>query len=385
MVALGVHGAGAEPIRQIEVGKGHYLVSAPAGYENGHRPGVILALHGTNTRAADMMGIWGSLEAAARSLIVAPQNESVGWEDSDADFLAEVFEDLKRRYTFSSERVLLTGHSAGGAMALYVLYEAGFSATAVAVSANYLPPTITGEDIRARADVPIFYAVGREDVNHDRMRRALVLLRNNGAHVKMLTLEIGHVIQRGVIEEAAHWFAETCASRTAAVIDTARGEFEEGGAAIAMRALEGILEQEGYHSGDAVERARVLYGQASLSGNRALFAVRELIAAGKNVEAFDRLSELETKYAGCVWAREPASLRRSLQADPAVVRRLAIRASEARHREAWRLLEQAQKLIAEKQTGRARSVCRLLKEGYADLPQGQRAAVLLRNIEWSGD
>jgi predicted esterase len=370
--------------QQFEVLGGHYLVAAPPDYHTGDRPPLILALHGTNTDAEDMVGVWRTLDLPVPCLIAAPQNPSAGWQDAEAALIEETYRDLRQRFTFDVRRVLLTGHSAGGAMAMYMLYQRGFRATALATSANYLPPTVTREQVREHADVPLFYAVGRKDINHRRMREALVLLRTSGANVTVLPLDIGHVLQRGVIQQAALWFARVGDQRLGAVLDGVEPAFENGQPALAVRTLEEILEQQPYYSPQIIERARALYRSVTMPANHQLYEIRELIAAGQKIQAVERLARLEATYATCTWAETPARLRRRLEADPDVAELLRIHRRQQRCREAETLLADVKQLIAIDRPEQARAKCALLSERYGDLPQGRQAAQLLKKLDWTG-
>jgi len=380
-----VHPARGEPVERFEVPGGYYLLARPAGFEPGHRPPLIIALHGTQTTADDLLKLWSGLDRPFGVLIASPQNSSAGWEDGDAPFLQAVYRDIERRMSFDARRVLLTGHSAGGVMCFYMLYNAGYPASAVATSANYLPPTVTANDIRARSEIPVFYAVGREDLHHSRMHRASLLLRNNGTSVRILTLNIGHVIEPRVMQAAADWFIEVGDRQSAERLAQARRDLDEGKPAGAVRATEGIVEQRLYHSPDIVEAAQAIYTQAVGPGNSELYAIRRLISEGLGMEAYDRLLRLEQDYAGCAWVEEPIALRRDLAQSSEVERELTRRDRQEHRRKAQRILQDAHKQIDEQKYDRARALCRLLIERYADLPEGEQAVEIMESLQWKGD
>lgn len=380
-----VHPARGEPVERFEVPGGHYLLARPAGYETGHRPPLIIALHGTQTTADDLLKLWSGLDHPFGMLIVSPQNGSAGWEDGDALFLQAVYRDLEQRMSFDARRVLLTGHSAGGAMCFYMLYNAGFPVSAVATSANYLPPTVTANDIRARSEIPVFYAVGREDLHHVRMHRASLLLRNNGTSVRILTLDIGHVIEPRVMQAAADWFIEVGDRQSVERMAQARRDLNEAKPAGAARATESIVEQRLYHSPDIAEAAQAIYGQAVGPGNSELYAIRRLISEGRGIEAYDRLLRLEQEYAGCAWVEKPIALRRELARSSEVVRELTRRDKLEHRRKAQRILQDARKQIQERRYEQARALCRLLIERYAELPEGEQAVEIMKSLQWKGD
>jgi hypothetical protein len=227
-------------IERVELPHGYYWMAKPAETDPQTRYPLIVCLHGTETRAADILGFWLSLEAALPFILVAPQGIDAGWRESDLTFLQELRGQTEQTLGYDPQRVLLTGHSAGGAMAFHLLYVEDFPATAVAVTANYVPPTVTAELVKRRCDVPVFYAVGEADLNRPRMREGLHLLRRAGAHVTVQRPPIGHVLSRRIGQAALDWFAAACRETTQQVLDRARRDLDEGsrpGPAAALVAL----------------------------------------------------------------------------------------------------------------------------------------------------
>ena len=78
--------------------------------------------------------------------------------------------------------------------------------TAVAALANYGPPWITDEQVRARRHVPVFYAVGMADVNHERMREGIGRVRSAGGRVDLYRPTLGHVLDPTVAQAAVDWW-----------------------------------------------------------------------------------------------------------------------------------------------------------------------------------
>ena len=84
--------------------------------------------------------------------------------------------------------------SAGVCQAFHRLYVERVPVTAVAALANYLPPSITQEQIQAQRDIPVFYAVGRDDINHERMRAGIDPAPCRQRDVELYRPPIGHVL-----------------------------------------------------------------------------------------------------------------------------------------------------------------------------------------------
>ncbi|MFQ5492242.1 MAG: hypothetical protein ACE5GE_16120, partial [Phycisphaerae bacterium] len=234
--------------QRIDLPDGHYWLATPADLDPQQQYPLIICLHGTQTKSRDILDFWLSLDEKLPFILAAPQAVEAGWRETDLKFIHQFDAHLRQTVNYDPQRVLLTGHSAGGAMTFHLLYADNFQATAIAVTANYLPPTVTSRMVTARRDLPVFYAVGEADLNRPRMRDGLAILRGAGANVTVKRPSIGHVLSRDIGTGALRWFEDRCRRTVQRRIDAAKLDVEtiqEVGPAAAD--LEDILRNPNTH------------------------------------------------------------------------------------------------------------------------------------------
>lgn len=383
---LAVYGPTADgpAVERVELLHGYYWLAAPAGMDPQTRYPLVVCLHGTETRAADLMGFWLSLEADLPLIFVAPQGTDAGWRDTDLTLLAELTEHVAQTVPYDPGRVLLTGHSAGGAMAFHLLYVEGFPATAVAVTANYLPPTVTAAMIEQRRDVPLFYAVGEADLNRPRMRDGLNLLRGAGARVAVRRPPIGHVLSREIGQAALDWFGSVCRKSVERRLDEARAALGEGKRTYpgpAAAALEELLRQQQAHFPDQIALAADLLGRLQQSGQRALADARRLVHEDKPLEAREVLIDVERRYQPSSVAAEAQARRLEVEADPRVAQRLAAIDAQNAQRKADDLWRSVLLALADARVDDARRHCRSLLALYPETAPAADARRVLTELE----
>ena len=332
----------APDVERVELEHGFYWLATPDQADPRTRYPLIVCLHGTDTSAAEILSFWRSLEAGLPFIFIAPQAGSAGWCDTDLTFLEELVEQIAGSVSFDPDRVLLAGHSAGGAMAFHLLYVEEFAATAVAVTANYLPPTVTAEMVARRREVPLFYAVGEGDLNRPRMREGLHLLRGAGARVTVERPRIGHVLDPEVGQHALDWFSSACRKLIDRQLVEARLAAEAGREAYVgpqAAALEELLRQREAHFPDQIAVAGDLLAKLQQSGHRLLAEARGLALQSKPLEARDVLLAVERRYHPSSVAVEAKQRRLELEALPRVAQQLGARDEREARRKAddlWR-------------------------------------------------
>ncbi len=370
-------------------GGGFYWLRMPADYKSGDRAALAFCLHGTDDAAREAITFWAACGSRWETVWVAPQASDRGWSEADLPRLRQTWADVQNRITFDSDRVLLAGFSAGGAMAFHWLYREGFPATAVVTLANYLPPVVTADDVRRRRHVPVFYGVGTEDINHERMRSGLALLREQGVHVRLVRPPIGHTLSPMVGREAVAWFEELCREATRRRLDEAADALRRDPPAASGRAAvaaERILAQARWHDVENVRQAEALLAEATAWGREQLARADRLAAtdrrtgAGPAAEALAILREIEAAYAGASLAEQARTRRLALEADPSVRQAADQRQRRRREEEAMTLYLDVQRLVAAGRFDEARQTCRILTSTYADTPAADHARALLPKL-----
>jgi predicted esterase len=370
------------PVQKLELPGGACWLALPADYDPQVQYPLIVCLHGTETRAEDILGFWLSLDAELPFLFVAPQGVDAGWRDADLRLIEQLRDHLPRKVSYDPQRALLTGHSAGGAMAFHLLYVESFPATAVAVTANYVPPTVTAEMVANKRDVPVFYAVGEADLNRPRMREGLYLLRGAGASVTTERPNIGHVLDRRIGQAALSWFESVCRRTTRKRIDDARLDVtQQHYLGPAAGSLEEILRNRRAHFTEHTALAAAALHDLQAPGRQALARAEILVSGDQPLPARQLLLEVEQRYEQSSLADEARTRREPLDRLPQVARELAARRQAADRKAADELWKAAVTALANGKLDAAERYARSLVKLYPDSAVADDAQNLIQEIE----
>jgi len=371
-------------VERIELSAGFYLLATPAGYKRGDRPPLVVCLHETDTGADTILAFWRRLKTPIGMLLAAPEHHKPGWRQADLPCIQAMLAHLRKHVTYDPKRVLLTGYSAGGAMAFHLLYAEAFPATAVAATANYVPPSVTAKMVAARRDVPIFYAVGMRDVNQDRMRASIELLRTSGGRLTLLRPDIGHALDRDIGQQAMDWFVKTMTQQTLTQIDQAAKAGEEQRYAAGMAVVEPILAQRRWHPPKIVARADSVRIKLEQPGREHLARAKHLTDQGQLPEAIDVLRRVEVAYGTARLSLEARKRRETLQADPKVRAAEQARQEERREQASRESLVRAQRLVVSRKYHQAKEQCRAIIRTYPGTTAATRAQTLLDQLRRAG-
>jgi poly(3-hydroxybutyrate) depolymerase len=357
-------------------GPAFYWLRKPAGYGPGQTPPLVIALHGTDDTARQMVDFWSARTMRVPVLIAAPQGVGPGWRDTDMAIVQAAMTHLKANVSFDNERVLLAGFSAGGAMSFQLLYVEKLPVTEVAALANYVPPWITDEQVQARRHVPVFYAVGISDVNHDRMREGILRLRSAGGRVDLYRPTLGHVLDPAVAQAAIDWFFERAAESVTANLDRAAGRTMAD-----LPVVERIWDQRRWYEETQVQRAVRLMEEIEAPGREELRRAEGLVAEGRSADAVGVLQQVEGRFGAGRLAREARTIRVRLESDPAVRLELADRQTRWRAEQALSMYTAAQRFVVQRHFDEAAEECRRVLDLYGDTPSAERAGKLLKILQ----
>jgi len=389
--------------QRVDLAHGSFWLSLPPDLDAEARYPLIVCLRGTGDHATDMLAFWRTLdldgggkrrvEPALQSasmpplpcIIVAPEAVGEGWCDLDLPFLVELRAYVEANLPYDPQRVLLTGHSAGGAMTFQLAYVEGFPATAIAVTANYLPPTVITEHVRVRADLPVFYAVGEADLNQPRMREGLHLLRRAGARVTVERPPIGHVLNLEVGRHAMDWFMAHCRRGVDDRLARARDSLREASLPGPPAAdLESIIRQRASHDPDQVAEVAELLQTLQQPGLTAMANAERLADGGDPLAAREALLAVALRYRPSFLAGEADARRARIEAHPVVAAHLAAAERENRERRAADLWQASLQALSQSRLDEARRNCRNILALYPDSTAAARARQLLDQIDSAG-
>ena len=368
----------ADQVQRVELARGHYLLARPGDPPADTPLPLIVCLHGTETSAQDVLHLWRSLSANLPFVYVAPQGSRAGWRASDLPLLREMLDHVRQNVAFDLHRVLLTGHSAGGAMAFRLLYVEDFPATAVAVTANYVPPNIAADQVRQRAEVPVFYAVGTRDLNQARMRKGVGMLRDAGVRITMRRPRIGHVLDHGVAQEALQWFEQVCRDRVQVRIDQAGNHTESPGPLAAD--LEAVLRYPEAHFRDQLSHVRDALARLEAPARQTLARARNLAAEHKYAEAHGLYVRVERDFRPASLAAVARAGRLRLERDPRAAADIAVPPAE-REAQAMLLWTSVEQALARSDHHAAARGCRELLADYPHSIKADDARAVLQRLQ----
>ena len=353
-------------------------IRRPPGYGPQARPALLIALHGTDDGASDAAAFWGALAGSRPLLVVAPQSSVRGWCDLDIPALQAMRRQLPDRLPHDEGRVFLAGFSAGGAMAMQLVYGERFPVSAAAALANYLPPTLQADDLRAGAGVPVLYAVGMRDINHELMRAGLERLRAVGAEVELYRPPIAHRLDPAVGRQAIDWFFAQADRQWRAFL---AGVEREPSPARDLPRIEQVIASAAWHDPEHVDLAVRAAARLEVAGRENLAAARVMLDQGRIAEGLERLARVERDYGQARLGRQARAWRERIQADPAAQAQSALQSARQRDAEAMEMYAAAQQMVARQRLADAAEKCRQVIRIYHDTPAATRARHLLKLIE----
>lgn len=373
--------AAEAPIARVDLPSGFYLVTRPDAVTPDTPVPLVFILHGTDANAIEMIRFWQRMHADFAMTLVAPQSSSTGWNDTDLPHLRNVLADVQAHVPHDPDRLLLTGHSAGGAMALHMLYVENFPASAAAVTACYVPPTVTPDGVRSRAGVPLFYTVGEQDINRMPMREGLTLLHDNNATVTIRTPDIGHVLDKSATQAGLDWFENLCRLHVEAVFtqaDLARSAAADPGPVLVT--LESITRSRRFHFPEQVNRAETLIAAFQVEGRRALAQAREDIEKQQFLRARRLLVDTERRFDPSSLAAEARTLRADIDRLPQLADVIEIERLTDLERRANAVFQQAEDALRENRPADVRRLCESIRKDYPRSAAAARTDELLAKV-----
>jgi predicted esterase len=239
LLLLSAHARAADKISketvEYEGRKRTYYLFAPAALKT-PAPLVVL-LHGSGRNGLSLVEKWKELAAREGFIIAGPDaSDSRGWRtpQDGPDFMRELVEALKAKFTIDPRRVYLFGHSAGAVFALNLaLMESEYFAAAAVHAGAWREPGEFNVIDKAKRKTPLAIIVGDRDaffpLSHVRATEAA--LKGRGFDIEV-TVMGGH----------DHWY-----------YDLAPGINRDAWEFLGRRALDAEPKYEAYTFGGAVD------------------------------------------------------------------------------------------------------------------------------------
>ena len=168
---------------------------------------LIVLLHGSGHDGMSLVEPWKDLAGREGFIVAGPDAESGGgWSAprDGPDFLHDVVEDLKSKYSVDPHRIYLFGHSAGAVFALMMAMDESEYFAAVAVHAGAFRTPDDFQNIsNAKRKIPLAIWVGTADQFFplSDVRATRDALRSNGFPIEVTEIP-GHT----------HWYYDLAAS-----------------------------------------------------------------------------------------------------------------------------------------------------------------------------
>jgi len=143
-----------------------YYLYVPSTLKPGSPAPLIVMLHGSNRTGVTLVEKWKDLAKKEGIVLAGPDATDLrGWgsPQDGPDFLRDLVEELKGKYSIDAKRVYLFGHSAGAVFALEMsLMESQYFA-ATAIHAGDLPKDCANLIQMAKRKIPMSIQVGDSD------------------------------------------------------------------------------------------------------------------------------------------------------------------------------------------------------------------------------
>jgi acetyl esterase/lipase len=366
---------------RIDLEHGACVVDRPAGLSPDAPAPLVFCLHGTSARADEIAAFWRSIGGALPFVIVAPQAGAAGWSDADLPLLRDTLRYMQHTLHYDPQRVLLSGHSAGGALALHLLYAEDFPASAVAVAGAYLPPTVTAKAVEARRRVPVLCTLGETDPNRTAMLRGVNTLRQAGVDVKTIEFPAGHELTPAIGKAIMSWFDDICGQTIERRLRSARASFAwQPGHGERLADVEDVLRHADVYRPDEVREAREALVRLERPAREAFLEADRMVAEKRPFDARRSLLELEEQYQPASIVDEIHDKRLQIESDPRVARLLRLEPKPPAEWTASHLLHRAQWAVDRNRLADAIDICRKIGADYADTKAATAAKELLNSL-----
>jgi len=192
-----------------------YYLLLPPGYKSATTYPLIVSLHGAGEKGDRMVRYWKEAAAQRGFFLCCPNSEGFTWSTKDLMRIIKIMEYVEHFYSIDSQRVLLNGVSAGGAVTYYL-------GLAMPNQFHYLNPMSAGFSdaflplLKKAKPAAAYITHGLKDnvIPPSAGSDAAKLLQLNGFDVTYVERpNDGHQVPEGEQETILAWFENKCESK----------------------------------------------------------------------------------------------------------------------------------------------------------------------------
>ena len=274
-------------------GKSYYLLNVPAAFAR-QKCGLVIGLHGSGGRPENYSGHYAPALSKGHIVMMPASNDPQGYDGADVKQIVEMVEEVVKTFGVDRDRILASGHSAGGFTSFYLAAARPDLFTAVgSVSAGTM---VQGLD--ACKPIPFYIVSGKKDFNNKQATQCVEQMKKAGFEVTFEDpADWDHSPPATAWEHIFTWFDGLIAPADLAALQQSRAQIEKkqwGKAGAALRKLAASKTATAH----AKRRAEAVGEGIALEGQKALDDAKASDEAGETKKAADALAKAKTAFDG---------------------------------------------------------------------------------------
>lgn len=350
--------------KELPDGKGFYILGLPKNHDPKKSYDLIVALHGAGGTAENFAAFWLSLLGNRETILAVPEGsvnagQGFTWSSEDDARIVAAVEECIKTYGVDRKRVMLTGFSAGSGLGFIVIANHPDMFVCYGAAAKGVDGRMNKKELeKAVPNTSIYYAVGKQDPNHQVYKDNVDLLTKMKFNLVTEDPDIPHTITPDEGRKMLELFDST--SDKAGQTHLAEGKKQLS--AKNWASAEKELTSAASGKGVAATEAATL-----LDGMKKEFAAKlDAAKALKGPDAVDALQKIEREYPGTSVAVDAKVLADKISADPATKEINATRQHEALEAKALQAMKDAQALEAASKWSQAVEAYERVAQDFAE-------------------
>ncbi len=296
------HGqSGKPPVKPVPkagknaFGKSYYLLNLPGSYTPARKYGLVLMLHGSGGRPENYAGWYGMATGKGYFHMLAASNDAAGYDEAnDVPQIAAMVEEVVAAYSIDRDRILVSGHSAGGFASCYLIRKRPDLFTAAVPVSGCMP--VTGDDVK---HVPFFVVSGKKDFNNKQATQSVETMKAAGMDVTFLDPpEWDHNNVGDATAKAFAWFEALLPPDSLASLQSARAHLDKKAYGKAGAAAKKVVDAKAA-TAHGKNRAKRVIAEVDAAAEKELAQARSADEAGDTKKAVDVLTKAKAAFEGC--------------------------------------------------------------------------------------